>query len=136
MIELRLPSLGSDMDQGKLLQWLVKPGDPVKKGQVVAIVDTAKAAIDVECWHDGLVHALLTPLDATIPTGSLMAVLRSPGESEEAVNGQMAALAVPDESTVVAPDLALAAPAGGNQGPGSYWPWPIWGRVDLRSLML
>ena len=111
MIELRLPSLGSDMDQGKLLQWLVKPGDPVKKGQVVAIVDTAKAAIDVECWHDGLVHALLTPLEATIPTGSLMAVLRNPGESEEAVNGQMAALAVPDESTVVAPDLALAAPA-------------------------
>ncbi len=111
MIELRLPSLGSDMDQGKLLQWLVKPGDPVKKGQVVAIVDTAKAAIDVECWHDGLVHALLTPLDATIPTGSLMAVLRSPGESEEAVNRQMAALAVPDASTVVAPDLALAAPA-------------------------
>ena len=91
MIELRLPSLGSDMDQGKLLQWLIKPNDPVKKGQVVAVVDTAKAAIDVECWHDGVVHALMTPLQATIPTGSLMAVLRRPGESEEEVNRQLAA---------------------------------------------
>ena len=35
MIEFRLPSLGSDMDEGKLVQWRVKPGDAVKKGQIV-----------------------------------------------------------------------------------------------------
>ena len=47
MIEFRLPSLGADMDEGKLLEWRVQPGDTVKKGQVVCVVDTAKAAIDL-----------------------------------------------------------------------------------------
>ena len=79
MIEFRLPSLGSDMDEGKLVEWLVRPGDAVKKGQVVAVVDTAKAAIDVECWHDGVVHALLAEPGTTLPVGALMAVLRAPG---------------------------------------------------------
>jgi pyruvate dehydrogenase E2 component (dihydrolipoamide acetyltransferase) len=47
MIEFRLPSLGSDMDEGTLVEWHVKPGDRVARGQGVAIVDTAKAAIEV-----------------------------------------------------------------------------------------
>jgi len=49
MIEFKLPSLGADMDEGTLLQWCVQPGDTVTRGQIVAIVDTTKAAIDVEC---------------------------------------------------------------------------------------
>ncbi|HVO08451.1 MAG TPA: biotin/lipoyl-containing protein, partial [Burkholderiaceae bacterium] len=60
MIEFRLPSLGSDMDRGTLLQWRVEPGQAVKKGDVVAVVDTSKAAVDVEIWVDGTVHRLLT----------------------------------------------------------------------------
>ena len=62
MIDFKLPSLGADMDSGTLLTWQVKPGDTVKRGQVVAVVDTAKAAIDVECWQAGTVHRLLAPL--------------------------------------------------------------------------
>ena len=53
MREFTLPSLGADMDEGKLIEWLVKPGDVVHKGQVVAVVDTSKAAIDVEIWVEG-----------------------------------------------------------------------------------
>ena len=59
MFEFKLPSLGTDMDEGKLLEWRVKPGDKVKKGQVVAVVDTSKAAVDVEIWQDGTVFELL-----------------------------------------------------------------------------
>jgi pyruvate dehydrogenase E2 component (dihydrolipoamide acetyltransferase) len=91
MIEFRLPSLGSDMDEGKLLEWHVRPGDAVKKGQVLAVVDTAKAAIDVECWHDGVVHALLAEPGVTMPVGTLMAVLRAPGETAQQVDEQFAA---------------------------------------------
>ena len=90
MIEFRMPSLGSDMDQGKLLKWLVQPGDTVHKGQVIAVVDTSKAAIDVECWHDGVVRALMVEPDAVIPVGMLMAVLRAPGERIEDVDAQLA----------------------------------------------
>jgi len=73
MIDFKLPSLGADMDQGKLLEWKVKPGDAVKRGQVVAIVDTSKAAVEVEIWHDGVVEALITQPGETIPVGTVMA---------------------------------------------------------------
>jgi pyruvate dehydrogenase E2 component (dihydrolipoamide acetyltransferase) len=113
MIEFRLPSLGSDMDQGKLVEWQVQPGDSVRKGQVVAVVDTAKAAIDVECWHDGVVHALLTEPGETIAVGTLMAVLRAPGENAAAADRQWAALraAPPAQPAGVGPPAMQAAPA-------------------------
>ena len=51
MIEFKMPALGADMDEGTLDEWLVKPGDTVTRGQVVAIVETTKAAVEVECWQ-------------------------------------------------------------------------------------
>ena len=80
MIEFRLPSLGSDMDEGKLAEWRVRPGQSVKKGDVVAVVDTSKAAVDVEIWAEGTVHRLLTGIGQTVPVGTLMATLLAPGE--------------------------------------------------------
>ena len=108
MIPLRLPSLGSDMDFGTLLRWQVAPGDRVTRGQVVAVVDTAKAAIDVECWHDGTVHALLVEPGTTLPVGSLMAALRSEGESPEAAEQALALLR--------RQDAAAGAAAGAEAG--------------------
>jgi pyruvate dehydrogenase E2 component (dihydrolipoamide acetyltransferase) len=81
MIEFKLPSLGADMDEGTLLEWKVKPGDPVKKGQVVAVVDTAKAAVDVECWQEGTVHELIAEVGMRMPVGTVMATLLEAGES-------------------------------------------------------
>jgi pyruvate dehydrogenase E2 component (dihydrolipoamide acetyltransferase) len=107
MIEFRLPSLGADMDEGKLLEWRINPGDAVKKGDIVAVVDTAKAAIDVECWHDGTVHALLLEPGITVPVGTLMAVLREPGESSEAVDAWLVKQAV----TMPAPVIPMPASA-------------------------
>ncbi|HEX9180148.1 MAG TPA: dihydrolipoamide acetyltransferase family protein [Burkholderiales bacterium] len=83
MIEFKLPSLGADMDEGKLLEWRVKPGDPVKKGDVVAVVDTTKSAIDVESWHEGIVHELIAHPGDILPVGAMMALLRVPGETPE-----------------------------------------------------
>lgn len=83
MIEFRLPSLGSDMDDGVLVQWHVRAGDAVRKGQVLAVVDTTKAAIDVECWDEGTVHALVAEPGQRLPVGATLAVLRAPGESSE-----------------------------------------------------
>jgi pyruvate dehydrogenase E2 component (dihydrolipoamide acetyltransferase) len=80
-MEFKLPSLGADMDEGTLLQWHVRPGDAVKRGQVVALVDTSKAAVDVEIWQDGVVAELLTQPGEKIPVGTVMARLRAPGET-------------------------------------------------------
>ena len=81
MIEFKLPSLGADMDQGTLLEWKVSPGDTVRKGQVVAVVDTSKAAVDVEIWVDGVVRELLVHPGETVPTGVVLATLDGVGET-------------------------------------------------------
>jgi pyruvate dehydrogenase E2 component (dihydrolipoamide acetyltransferase) len=68
------------MDEGTLLEWKVKPGDTVKKGQVVAIVDTAKAAVDVECWQEGVVQELVAQPGDKMAVGTVMARLAGAGE--------------------------------------------------------
>lgn len=73
--EFKLPSLGADMDEGKLLEWKVQPGDAVKRGQVIAVVDTSKAAVDIEIWEDGVVSELITQPGETVPVGTVMARL-------------------------------------------------------------
>lgn len=75
MIEFTLPSLGADMDKGKLVQWKVAPGDAVKRGQIVAVIETSKAAVEIEIWHDGTIHELLVEPGATVPVGTTLATL-------------------------------------------------------------
>ena len=70
MIEFKLPSLGADMDDGTLLEWKVGVGDTVTKGQVIAVVNTAKAAVDVECWTPGTVHELVAEVGQKMPLGT------------------------------------------------------------------
>lgn len=83
MIEFKLPSLGPDMNEGTLLEWKIQPGTAVKRGDIVAVVDTAKAAVDVESWVEGTVHELLISIGDKVPVGTPIALLRAPGEPQE-----------------------------------------------------
>ena len=65
-----MPSLGADMDEGTLLEWLVHPGDVVHKGDIVAVVDTAKAAVEVECFDTGVINELLVEPGTRVPVGA------------------------------------------------------------------
>jgi pyruvate dehydrogenase E2 component (dihydrolipoamide acetyltransferase) len=76
-----MPSLGADMEEGTLVEWQVKPGDAVKRGQVVAVVETAKGAIDVEIFQEGTIDVLLVQEGATVPVGEPIARLRGAGEA-------------------------------------------------------
>ncbi|WP_280427143.1 2-oxo acid dehydrogenase subunit E2 [Nocardia brasiliensis] len=77
MAEFRMPSLGADMERGTLLQWHVRPGDSVHKGDIVAEVDTAKAAIEVECFDEGTIGEILVPEGATVPVGTILATIET-----------------------------------------------------------
>ena len=81
MIEFRLPSLGAEMDWGTLIEWKVKPGDAVRKGDVVAVVDTSKSAIDVEIWEAGTVWELAIGPGDKVPVGTVIARLLEAGET-------------------------------------------------------
>lgn len=76
-----MPSLGSDMVSGQLTEWLVAPGDHVARGDVVAVVETQKGAIEIEIFEDGVVDALLAQPGQTLAVGAPMAEIRGSGES-------------------------------------------------------
>ncbi|MCR3741285.1 pyruvate dehydrogenase E2 component (dihydrolipoamide acetyltransferase) [Actinomadura glauciflava] len=78
MPDFTMPSLGADMDRGTLTEWLVGPGDRVNRGDAVAVVETDKADIEVECFDDGVVDALLVEPGTTVPVGAPLARLTSP----------------------------------------------------------
>jgi pyruvate dehydrogenase E2 component (dihydrolipoamide acetyltransferase) len=78
-----MPALGADMDEGRLDEWRIAPGDTVSRGQIVAVVETTKAAVEIECWNDGVVGALLVPVGETVAVGTPLATLLEPGESAE-----------------------------------------------------
>jgi len=73
MIDFTLPALGADMESGKLLEWRVKAGDAVKRGDVIAVVDTSKAAVEVEIWQDGVVAELVAQPGDKLAPGAVMA---------------------------------------------------------------
>jgi pyruvate dehydrogenase E2 component (dihydrolipoamide acetyltransferase) len=77
-----MPSLGADMESGTLVQWLVKPGDAVKRGDIVAVIETQKGAIDVEIFDDGVVGELAVAEGTVVPVGAVMAYLNGGGPIE------------------------------------------------------
>jgi pyruvate dehydrogenase E2 component (dihydrolipoamide acetyltransferase) len=80
MAEFTMPSLGADMDEGTLQEWLVRPGDPVHKGDPVAVVETAKSTIEVECFETGTMGELLVEPGMTVPVGTPLALIGPAGE--------------------------------------------------------
>jgi pyruvate dehydrogenase E2 component (dihydrolipoamide acetyltransferase) len=109
MVDFLMPALGADMETGKVVQWLVKPGDRVKPGDVVAVVETHKGAIDVEIFLDGVIGDLV-PLDEELPVGAVLAKVRGAGDAPVA---QRVATA-PAPAVPPAPQPAPAAVTDGT----------------------
>jgi pyruvate dehydrogenase E2 component (dihydrolipoamide acetyltransferase) len=83
MADFVMPSLGADMESATLVKWHVKPGDVVKRGDIIAEVDTDKGIIDVECFQSGVIERLVIEPGAKIPVGALLAVIQG-GETPAA----------------------------------------------------
>ena len=75
-IDYAMPSLGADMDEGTVVEWLVDVGDRVERGQVVALVETEKSDIDIEIWHEGIVDEIVVPTRQLVPVGTVLMRLR------------------------------------------------------------
>ena len=79
--ELTMPKMGFDMTEGKLAQWLKKVGDPVKRGEPVAEIETDKVNIEVEAPSDGVLRGTFLEPGQTAPVGTLIGVLGKAGEA-------------------------------------------------------
>ena len=68
-----MPALGAGMDVGKIIEWYVAPGDEVRRGTIIALVETDKANIEVEVFEDGVVQELLIEEGTKVPVGTPLA---------------------------------------------------------------
>jgi pyruvate dehydrogenase E2 component (dihydrolipoamide acetyltransferase) len=79
MADFVMPILGADMSAGTLVAWHKKPGDVVRRGDVVAEVETDKGVIDVEIFTTGTIERLLIQPGEKVPVGTVLATVREEG---------------------------------------------------------
>jgi pyruvate dehydrogenase E2 component (dihydrolipoamide acetyltransferase) len=107
-IEFRMPALGADMESATLVEWKIKPGDAVKRGDVVAVVETEKGAIDVEIFESGNVEKLIVEPGKRVPVGEVLALIS--GEKPAAIAPTPVATMTPSALTK-RPDAVPASTA-------------------------
>ena len=126
----RMPSLGADMESGTLIEWVKQPGESFEKGDVIAVVETQKGAIEVEVFQDGVLGRLLVEPGETVPVGTPMAELEPAGGAPAAAQPQPVEPAAAErsapESEAVAHQPGTAPPA-----PGAGAAVPLRDAVDL-----
>jgi len=112
-----MPSLGADMEEGTLVEWLVNPGDTVARGDAVAVVETQKGAIEIEVFEAGEVTTLEARPGQTLPVGAPLARI---GVAEE---GEPPPPTAPQESPPpTPPEIPPEPPAETPSVPGPEIP--------------
>jgi pyruvate dehydrogenase E2 component (dihydrolipoamide acetyltransferase) len=79
MPDFLMPSLGADMDRGTILHWHKQPGERIERGEIVVLVDTDKAEIEVESWIAGWLDEVLVREGETAPVGAAIARIAPDG---------------------------------------------------------
>ena len=102
-----MPSLGADMEAGTLVEWLKHPGDAIKRGDIIAVVDTQKGAIEIEVFEDGILDQTIVTPGEKVPVGTVLALIRGTGPEPP---GRPPAAPMPS-APPVAPTAAAAPPS-------------------------
>jgi pyruvate dehydrogenase E2 component (dihydrolipoamide acetyltransferase) len=116
---VNMPKLGFDMAEGTLVRWVIQEGEPVKKGAVLAEIETDKATVEVESTYDGIVAQHLVQTGDVVPVSTPIAVIAAPGEKvEPAAAGKPPVPAQPPVPPAIEPAGAIsvvpAEPAEGR----------------------
>ncbi|GIW54624.1 MAG: acetyltransferase component of pyruvate dehydrogenase complex [Nitrospiraceae bacterium] len=114
MAEFVMPSLGADMSAGTLIAWRKRVGDRVTKGEIIAEVDTDKAAIEIESFTTGVIEQLLVQPGTKVPVGTVMAIIREEGPVQGRrgiVRGEEVAQAAPAPPTAEPSRLRISPAA-------------------------
>ena len=106
-IDLKMPALSPTMEEGTLAKWLVKPGDEVKSGDILAEIETDKATMEFEAVDEGVIGELLVPEGTEgVKVGTVIATLQ--GEDEEPASAPPPPAAAPVAAAPVAAPVVTA----------------------------
>ncbi|MGB8815134.1 MAG: pyruvate dehydrogenase complex E1 component subunit beta [Paracoccaceae bacterium] len=120
--QVLMPALSPTMEEGTLAKWLIKEGDVVKSGQIIAEIETDKATMEFESADDGIVgKILIAEGTAGVKVNTPIAVLVEAGESADAAPAPVAA-AVAAPAAVVAVAVAATAPVVVKIAQSPDWP--------------
>ncbi|MDZ4095051.1 MAG: pyruvate dehydrogenase complex E1 component subunit beta [Paracoccaceae bacterium] len=123
--EVLMPALSPTMEEGTLAKWLVKEGDTVKSGQILAEIETDKATMEFEAVDEGIIGRILVPEGtAGVKVNTPIAVIVEQGESADAAPAPVAA-AAPAPASASAPASAppaIAAPVAVKVAQSPDWP--------------
>ncbi|HSJ98605.1 MAG TPA: biotin/lipoyl-containing protein, partial [Myxococcota bacterium] len=110
------------MDEGTIVEWHVAPGSRVKRGDVVAIVETDKGAIDVEIFEDGMVREIVVQPGTKVPVGTVLALIETEGSPPAAApaaagrgEGQTPSLAPAGEGAGEVREIDIAPPPASSR---------------------
>ena len=116
-VEILMPALSPTMEEGTLAKWLVKAGDKVKSGQIIAEIETDKATMEFEAVDEGIISQLLVAAGtAGVKVNTPIAVIVEEGESLSAAPKAAAPVAAVSAPVAVAAAVPVAAPAAKGQG--------------------
>jgi len=104
MSQFVMPSLGADMESAVLMEWRVKEGDRVSKGQVIAEVETSKGVIEIEVFEEGIVDKILVAEETECAVGTPLAIIRT--ETESSPKDETAQILTTEPQTAESPELA------------------------------
>ncbi len=76
-IAIEMPNLGHDIESGKIINWVKQAGDDVKRGDVIAEVETEKVTLEVEAFDSGTLIEIVKGVDSEAATGEVIAWLES-----------------------------------------------------------
>ncbi|MEP6692242.1 MAG: pyruvate dehydrogenase complex dihydrolipoamide acetyltransferase [Gemmatimonadaceae bacterium] len=114
-----MEALSPTMEEGRLVKWLKNEGDAIKKGDILAEVETDKAVMELVARGDGVLRKRLKGEGETAPVGTLLAVIGTADENIDALVGAESAtpVAAPPAAPVAAPAAAPAAAPPQEKGP-------------------
>jgi pyruvate dehydrogenase E2 component (dihydrolipoamide acetyltransferase) len=126
MSDILLPSLGADMEAATLVEWKIKPGDKVTKGDIIADVETDKGTIEVEIFQTGTITALLIEPDTRVPVGTPIATIDAEGEAVTQAPSPAPSPPPPEAEKPSAPSTAqnVQAPSAGAPASPTAQPTP------------
>ncbi|HLI49219.1 MAG TPA: dihydrolipoamide acetyltransferase family protein [Chthonomonas sp.] len=78
MAEVRMPKMGDGMEEGTIIAWLKKEGEPVAKGEAIAEIETDKARVPLESYEEGVLTKILVQPGETVPIGTVVAIVGEP----------------------------------------------------------
>ena len=120
--EILMPALSPTMEEGKLAKWLVKEGQTIKAGDVIAEIETDKATMEVEATDEGKVGALLVAEGTEgVKVNTPIATLLGEGESADAAAGAKTKPPSPPRAPAASksPPPQPAARAAGSSSPAT-----------------